>query len=224
MRVAVISDIHGNIFALEKVLAEIETADEVWVIGDLVGYYPHATAVIERIIDLAPARIIQGNHEKYVLGELPVPPKKRMTYSLDFTRNQLSASHLKWLGALPESQDFKINGKHCGLFHGSPWNIFTDYIYPDYPCFGKFASLPFDIVIMGQTHYPMIKKVDGKTLLNPGSVGQPRDRDCRASFAWLDTQSWNMENVRVDYPVGQVCASVKAHNLSPELCDILKRT
>jgi predicted phosphodiesterase len=193
---AIVSDLHGNLPALEAVLAHLGTADGLVCCGDLVGYYPDAPAVVERIRRLA-AVVVRGNHELMVTGAREVPPARASYYATAAARRALSADQLAWLAGLPASVRLERDGLAVEVRHASPWDEET-YLYPDSDLAGV-ALAEGSWLLLGHTHYPMLRRAGGGFLANPGSVGQPRDRDPRAAYAVLDTASGRWEQRRVAY-------------------------
>ncbi len=196
MVLAIISDLHGNLPALEAVLADLGTVDGVLCCGDLVGYYPDAPEVVERVRGLG-ARAVRGNHELMVTGAREVPPERARYYAIADARRALSADQLAWLAALPPSLALERDGLAVEVRHASPWDEET-YLYPDSDL-GRVGLREGTWLLLGHTHYPMRRPAGGGVVANPGSVGQPRDRDPRAAYAVLDTAAGRWEQRRVAY-------------------------
>ena len=102
-------------------------------------------------------------------------------------------------------------------FHASPWSFLEEYIYPDYPYFDRFESLPWDYVLLGHTHYPLIKKVGRVTIINPGSCGQPRQGNYRANAAILDSLTGNVKFLNLDYDIQKFLADAQKQRVHPEV-------
>jgi putative phosphoesterase len=195
--VAVLSDIHGNLPALEAVLADLGSADAVIGCGDFVGYYPDAAEVVDRLRDLR-IHAVRGNHELMATGLVPVPAERAGYYRIDWVRRVLSEEQLAWLSALPPALELAWDGLAVGVRHASPWDEAT-YLYPDAPALAAIA-LPADRwLFLGHTHYPMRVRRGAGWVVNPGSVGQPRDWDPRAAYGVLDTRTGRWEQRRVAY-------------------------
>jgi predicted phosphodiesterase len=197
MLAAVISDVHGNLPALEAVLADMGSVDAVLCCGDLVGYYPDVAEVVERVRRLG-ARVVRGNHELMATGRVPVPPERAGYYRIDWTRRALSEEQLAWLAALPPAISIEADGLALEVRHASPWDEET-YLYPDAPALGRVALAEGQVLVLGHTHYPMRVRAGAGLVVNPGSVGQPRDWNPRAAYAVLDTVSGRWEPRRVAY-------------------------
>jgi|SoiMethySBSTD1v2_1073268.scaffolds.fasta_scaffold770900_2 putative phosphoesterase len=222
MRLGLISDVHGNLAALEAVLAELDAAgvDAIVFAGDAVSYYP----AVNETLDLLRARVrwaITGNHDCYFLGRLPMPPQVVPIANPGHFERAMSAENRAWLGALPAEQDLVIDGVRVMLRHGSPWAI-EEYIYPDHGHFERFAPLEADLVVLGHTHRPFVRDVGPVRLVNPGSVGQPRDGDPRASTAVVDLPGRDVELRRVPYDVEATCAALAAAGFDQRLAAMLR--
>jgi diadenosine tetraphosphatase ApaH/serine/threonine PP2A family protein phosphatase len=221
MRIAVLSDIHANLDALEAVLADAGSVDAVWQLGDVVGYGPDPDAVVGRLAAIGAAGV-RGNHDAAACGDLDVEwfnPEARR--AIEWTRDVISNQTRGWLTALPErwsSGDFS-------LVHGSPRDPTWEYVLSPSVARGGLADLATRHGLHGHTHIPLawrtegsqvaaidaaeerILTLDGRSaLLNPGSVGQPRDGDPRASWALLDTVAGTFEWRRVAYDIATVQA------------------
>jgi predicted phosphodiesterase len=221
MRVLILSDIHANLTALEAVVEDAAGRYEaVWCLGDTVGYGPEPDACVARVRSLAAETVI-GNHDWAALGLMDVEdfnPEARR--AVMWTREHLSQESLDWLKGLPSKP---VEREGYTLTHASPRDPIWEYVlYPGVASenFSHFAT-PFCLV--GHTHVPALHVVAGseskarpmqptsnqpmslregwRAILNPGSVGQPRDNDRRAAYALLDTDEAVWEPRRVDYNV-----------------------
>jgi putative phosphoesterase len=201
--IAVLADIHGNAAALRAVLADLPSVDEIVCCGDLVGYYPEPAEVVDRMRRLA-VRCIRGNHELMTCGKQVVPPERVTFYRIDQTRAALSREQLEWLCALPAEHEMLRQGLTIRLRHASPWDEQT-YLYPDSPAVDRIELSEGTWLIVGHTHYPMQLRRGEGWLVNPGSVGQPRDWDPRAAYALLDPQTgeWRQRRVAYDHAAYQ---------------------
>ena len=197
MKLALISDIHANLPALQAVLDDAEGRVDKWLcLGDIVGYYSDPNAVCELLRGLH-CVCIRGNHDAYVVGDLEPNPARALQYRTEWTRHELSRENLEWLAGLPVERRI---GQSVVIRHASPWDEET-YLYPDkaHRYTSEFSGIP--TLIVGHTHYPMDLTVGATRIINPGSVGQPRDGDARASYAILDTAPMELEFRRVAYDV-----------------------
>ena len=198
--ITLISDIHSNLEALEEVLKHAK--GEIYCCGDFVGYGPDPNEVIELCIERN-VKGVFGNHDYAVTDEL----HGFNTYArkaIEWTRSVLTKENMEFLRDLKFNLGIEIKGKNISFYHGSPTSI-TRYLYPIYPdSYFKQFLRDIDILVLGHTHIPMIKKIDKKIVLNPGSVGQPRDGDPRASLFFLDPEKMEIKAKRVEYNIESV--------------------
>lgn len=219
-RILVISDIHANLTALEAVLADAGAVDGVWCLGDLVGYGPDPEKCIERIRELPNLTCLQGNHDAAVLGKLDQEAFNReATVSVNWTRGKISKSSHDFLDGL--CTRLETNG--VTLSHGSPRNPVWEYLLDLNTVLSNFAFFRTNICLVGHTHIPIlythngdstvdwsvpqpgkVLTIPGRAILNPGSVGQPRDRDPRAAYAIFMPEENQWEARRVQYDVVSV--------------------
>jgi putative phosphoesterase len=223
MRVALISDIHANLAALEAVLNDMPAVDRVLCCGDMVEYYDQPNEVCALVRDRGIA-CIRGNHDAYVIGALPPNEAKRPFYRTDWTREVLAETHRQWLESLGTEMQLEEQGRRLRIRHASPWDEET-YLYAD--AVGALARLQIDrgeTLVVGHTHRPLHVAIGEGWLLNPGSVGQPRDRDPRASYALVDLATGQVEPRRVSYDVAAVQQRLAAQGWDPDLTALLSRT
>jgi len=223
VRVGVLADLHGNAPALEAVLAELRRAEvtRALVAGDLLGYYPFVNETLDLLRGFD-CEVVLGNHDGYLLGRLPCPRDRWQAYSLDLTERTISREHRAWLEAQPFRRELVVEARSVLLCHGSPAGP-EDYVYPDREDWSAFETAGCDVVVMGHTHIPLVKRGTGGLWLNPGSCGQPRDYDPRAAFAILDLERLSVELRRVKYDVARVQRSIRDHDLPAALAEILTR-
>ena len=220
MILAAISDLHGNRPALEAVLAHLGTVDALVCCGDLVGYYPDAAWVVDRVHTLG-ALVVRGNHELMATGAREVPAERAAYYRIADARRALSAEQLAWLAALPASAFLARDGLTVEVRHASPWDEET-YLYPDSDL-GRLALPEGRWLLLGHTHHPMLRRAGAGTVANPGSVGQPRDWDPRAAYALLDTASGRWEQRRVAWDHRAYQRRMEALGLHPLAVALLGR-
>lgn len=193
MRIAIISDLHANATALEAVLQDIEKreVDEILCAGDLVGYGPHPNEVVKRIRTLK-IRSVQGNYDDAVANArlacgCDYPNEQSMavgTASLAWTIEQLDTGNSEFLRRLPPTLRLRAGNLELLLAHGSPRRL-NEYLYEDAPeeqLKELFREAAVDVLIVGHTHQPYHRQINGQHLINAGSVGQPRDGDPRACY------------------------------------------
>jgi putative phosphoesterase len=229
MRIGIFSDVHGNAAALGPVLQELRSNSDVLLfLGDLAGYY----GFVNECADLWPAEVIgvRGNHDDVLLKALaeakaPVPEYfSRYGSALWRSVQGLSSKARGLMEALPVQRSLDFDGLRVAMFHGSPWDPLNGRVYPDFADWQKFEAVDADVVLLGHTHYPMVKKHGEKLIVNPGSVGQARDSGGAACFAILDTGSRTAELKRVGFDCGEVIRDAKEHDPElPYLWEVLTR-
>lgn len=224
MKIALLADAHANYIALDAVLkdAASRNIDHIIFAGDAVGYYPYTNEVCNILREKADW-CVKGNHDAFVTGGLPVSEDKKKAYALDYTLSEISPENMNWLKNLPEFLEFELSGKMFKIFHGSPWNYLEEYIYPDYHFFDRFDSIEADFIILGHTHYPMVKQIGSKIIVNPGSCGQPRDYNPMASYSTLDIGSGEVLFRRVFYDIETVIERTIQLNFDESVRSILVR-
>jgi diadenosine tetraphosphatase ApaH/serine/threonine PP2A family protein phosphatase len=231
MRVLVISDIHANYTALEAVLKDAGQVDETWCLGDLVGYGPDPNAVVEEVRDSVHLTCILGNHDMAAIGKMPLEAfNGDARRSLEYHEKVLTASNMDFMRSL--SANVKVRGETT-LAHGSPRDPLWEYIlnalsarvnfeHFDTPwCFVGHSHIQCvftldeetDRVTVNQTKADETTKLRPKLILNPGSVGQPRDRDPRAAYAIYDTEARTWTSRRVAYNIPEVQERIREAGL-----------
>jgi putative phosphoesterase len=232
MKVAIIGDIHGNAYGLCAVLdaAKKLGAECLLITGDLVGYYFKPNEVI-KLIEPWQKYLVRGNHED-MLAEARINPtvlseiERRYGSAISVALNTLTEDDLEMLCNLPHPLDLELDGMKILLCHGTPWDNDV-YVYPDAEddLINKCAMQQYDVVILGHTHYPMLKQVGKTQLVNPGSVGQPRNRQPGAQWAMLDTDSREITLHNESYDLGPLLDDIKnRHPELPYLAEVLTRT
>ena len=235
MRVAVISDVHANEHALTAVLAAVDAAspDEVWCLGDTVGYGPAPNRCCELISARADLCLV-GNHDLVVTGALSIDEFNHdARAAAEWTRDELAPGNRDWLsGLLPEAHRPDV-----GLFHASPPDPVWGYVLSAEAAWLSFAAAPEPLILVGHSHVALsingdlhggvavdgdqIDLLPGRRLLNPGSVGQPRDGDPRAAWLELDFEAARGVFHRVPYPIERTQADIRAAGLPEALAERL---
>lgn len=222
MKIAIISDVHANIFGLKTVFSDLPKVDRVLCAGDITGYYPFVNEAIDFLRNKKVV-CVKGNHDQYLInGKAPEGATSIVKDSVERMKSLISSENLKFINSLPDSFDAIIDGKKIFMFHGSPWDHLEERIYPDYAHFERFESVDADIIILGHTHYPLVKKIGRKTIINPGSCGQPRDYNMLSYIIW-DTHKDTFENKRVEWDVENFKKEALARGTSPELFEVFNR-
>jgi putative phosphoesterase len=176
VRIGVVSDVHGQVAAIESALAAMDgVVDEVWCAGDIVHEYRfHAEAVA--LLRDAGVVAIQGNHDMVLLS--PAGAAARAGAPDD---------GLEWLASLPYRHELDAHGRKVLMVHGSPWEPYGDYLRAHNERWRAADDLGVDIVVTGHTHEPMVERFGGTLVVNPGSLGEPRQRDDRrGTYAVID--------------------------------------
>ena len=233
MRVAVISDIHANLHALEAVLAEVEgeRPDAVWCLGDLVGYGPRPNdccALVRKRANLC----LMGNHDLVALGRLGTDDfNEEAAAAARWTRQELDDDSRSYLESLAPSG----SAEHAQLFHASARDPVWEYVLTDEAALATLLLTTAPLVLVGHSHVALAVELAGdrvtgglapaatrielsenRRLLNPGSVGQPRDGDPRAAWLLLDFAERFASFRRVAYPIERTQGEMRAVGL-PEL-------
>ena len=237
MRVAVLSDIHSNVAALDAVLEALDPVDQVWVLGDTVGYGPDPDAVVERLA-ARETRAVAGNHDAAVIGRLDREVFNSMARSaVEWTAAAASSRSIAWLEGLPERH---VEGAFT-LVHGSPREPMWEYLLSVPAARRSFAAYDTPYCLVGHTHHQLVFREDDghvevlspshgsrlelderRCILNPGSVGQPRDGDPRACAMIVDVDARTVEWHRVQYDVARTQQALRALPLPDGLADRLE--
>ena len=205
-RIGVISDVHANLEALEEVLERLEGTD-VYCLGDLVDYGANPNEVIEAFRERGVVSVM-GNHDwAAVTGDASLFNAKAAMSSM-WTRKHLEGRNLEYLRGLPLELRLRSADAEHYFTHGSPDDRLWEYVDPrtHAALFGHYLSkVGTQSVALGHTHVPYVWKEGRKVVFNPGSVGQPRDGDWRASFAQVEFRSEEVrvEVRRIEYAVGR---------------------
>lgn len=198
MKVGIVSDIHANSDALSEVAAELKALgiETLLVAGDTVGYYYNINLVRE-ILSQFEIYEVRGNHEDQILSEDESKWREyEEKYGSGLRRNRLDLEQagLNYIRTLQHPISMKILNRKFTIAHGSPRNI-NEYLYQnsDEATWGEILEIDTDILVLGHTHHQMIKKFNGKLIINPGSVGQNRSAKSIADWAILDLISMSVE-------------------------------
>lgn len=205
MRVLILSDIHGNIRALQAVALAAKKFDRVICAGDTVNYGPSPGACIEWLAE-NDAVVVCGNHDFAVATEADpraAPDKQPLALAMrDWTRAQLSAAQLDWLRRLPRQKQFELGGTTWLMIHATPVDPLYDYrLTPgaDQPFVEQLTrDVPADLLVVGHTHLPLVRTAGKLQIVNPGSVGQPLDGNPLAAYAIWDNGRISLQRVAYD--------------------------
>ncbi len=237
-RIAILSDVHGNLPAVEAALADARAAgvDAVWCLGDLVGYGAspdECVALAQRKCDV----VLAGNHDLAVVGRIALSDfSPAAAAAARWTREHAGADTIAWLEGLSPARDDQA----IGLYHGSPADPIWEYVLSTEQAEESFDAMAPRVGAIGHTHVALrFTRVDGEVvgepapggtehdladgdwLVNPGSVGQPRDRDPRAAWMLVDLDRWTASWRRVEYPIDEAARAIAATDLPRHLADRL---
>ena len=187
MKVAIVADIHGNLDALLAVLNDLPSVDVLVAAGDTLGYYPFFEQCLDALIS-ADALAIRGNHEAYLSRSMSPRSNGFFNWYRALFEKTASKRTIAWLNQLPDDLFVETPNGRMHVFHGSPWNI-DEYIYEADVAQRPFEQVEGDIVILGHTHIPMDVYIGRKRILNPGSIGQPRQGYRGASYILYDSRN-----------------------------------
>jgi len=243
LRILLVSDIHANLEALEASLAAAPSFDMVVNLGDIVGYGASPNEVAARSRELGKI-FVRGNHDKAVTGLLDLDDFNPMAASAAiWTRNELTSQNLEWLRVLPQGPVSMPDFPHVQLVHGSP-NDEDEYLVSLGDALAPLVTLAIPLTFFGHTHLqggffvsdsaadgfrpeyrtvgqaesvPLQLMPDTRYLINPGSVGQPRDGDWRAAFALFDTEAQVVHFHRTPYNLQAAQDRIVAAKLPPRL-------
>ena len=216
MRIAIISDIHGNFDALSALPRDY---DQLWVLGDLVNYGPEPKPVIDFVRSNA-ALVLQGNHDHAVgKHEDPrcAPPYKPMAAAtMAYTERILSPEDKRYLAELPTFVERRIGGLKFLLCHATPADALFGYRPAESPEWdAELVNRGCDVLLAGHTHVPFQRTVNGSVVANPGSLGQPKTGNSRACYGiWEDGR---FELCSYEYPVEQTIRKIGNMGLAPEI-------
>ena len=225
MRLAVISDLHSNIYALEHVLEDIEKrgVDKVVCAGDLVGYAPFPNEVVEKV-KAEEIPTVQGNYDD-AIGNNKIAcgcdyntekDKKIGTSSMNYTGQETTADNKEFLVDLPKELKIGVEDKTALLVHGSPRQL-NEYLYADSEQVQEVVEeVEEDILVCGHTHLPYHHKIDGKDVVNAGSVGRPKHGNPNSVYVIIEVSDGDVttEFIEVSYPIEKITNAIKESEIA----------
>jgi len=224
MKVLIISDIHGNLAALDAIREE---ADKVFCLGDMVNYGPYPRACLERVRDLTDG-VVRGNHDNAISRDVDcgcsIKYKELSDAGKIYTKGILNKDEKDYLANLPVTLHTKINGTEFLFSHGSPGGDMYKYLRPDVSqkeLEDELKDIHADIVFIGHTHLPMVRRIHDIIVVNPGSVGQPRDGVPMASYAVWEDGSISIK--RVPYDIEATIKGLQGSNIPPQHVETLTK-
>lgn len=220
MKVGLISDIHGNRVALEAVLEDMPPIDELLCAGDVVGYNPWPADCVDELRARG-VPTVMGNHDAAVVADTPFRFNGMAKAGVEYAKRELSDDQLEWLGSLP-AERLACDGR-VKLVHGHPDDPdrYTRYTYPR--DFSPRLLGDEDVLVLGHTHVQGVERFAEGIVVNPGSVGQPRDGDPRAGYAVVDLDALTVETHRVEYDIEAVQEAVDEAGLPDRIGTRLTR-
>ncbi|MCC6147160.1 MAG: metallophosphoesterase family protein [Anaerolineaceae bacterium] len=228
-RILIISDIHANFTALQAVLEAAGNVDATWCLGDLVGYGPDPNECIDLIRSTPRLTCLMGNHDAAAIGWIDTLFFNREArLSSQWVQSRISEDNILFLKSLPE----RVIAENVTLVHGSPRNPVWEYLLDIQTAAINFPYFQTPLCFVGHTHVPILymaeekqketmRKIKSeevislttKMIINPGSVGQPRDRDKRAAYAIYNPEHKTWKSYRIEYDIGSVQARILSENL-----------
>ncbi len=210
MRILILADIHANWPALEAIVRH-ESFDECWCVGDIVDYGPFARECVDWVRENCRV-VVRGNHDHAVAHFVNGRGDEGYRYLARVTREwmwkQLTADQLRFLMKLPVTRDVTCFNRIVHLVHATPRDPLDEYLGANERQWAdRLKQVPAQLVCVGHTHVPFLLEVDGRAVLNPGSVGQPRDGDPRASYAVIE--DGRIELLRREYPLDQTVDAIR---------------
>jgi putative phosphoesterase len=222
MLIAFISDVHANLPALEAVLDDmsIRGAKTIYCAGDILGYYTFPNETVRLLRDRN-VNCIAGNHDRAVLVGVK-SMNSIAAAAISWTRDVLSPSAYEFIRELPNSLHRPVEGVMTAVHHGSP-RFVSEYVFEEHVSSELLDIAGAKLLVLGHTHMPYVVQFSSGTVINPGSVGQPRDSDTRASYALLDTSEQHFQIVRVKYDIETVMNGITKNGLPVMLAQRLLR-
>ena len=219
MKIAFLSDIHANIEAFKNVLSTIdkENVDAIYIAGDLVGYYYHPDQVIDICMSRKNIYCIRGNHDRNFLNalndeDLMSTLIKKYGFAYALTKEKLNEKQISWLKSLPTQRKIEINKISITVAHGSIRSE-DEYVYPNKSVeYLKGQLSDSEFTILGHTHHPFLWNYKNKWLVNPGSVGQPRDQVGLSSFIYLDLENKTILPRKIKFPIKQLEKEIEKYD------------
>jgi putative phosphoesterase len=223
MKLGILADAHGNPRALAlglRILERLEV-DEIYFLGDAVGYWPGENGVLD-ILRAAKVKCQKGNHEAMLLGEISLPEEKDRIYGIRAARERISRTNLEFVQGWPECRTIRADNRKLFLVHGSPVDHLQGYVYSlkDFQMDDKHN---YDAVFMGHTHYPFIFDRQGLQVVNVGSCGLPRDQGNLSSFAIHDTSIHQSKILRLSFDSKKIIEDFQQMHIPQEIIECLNR-
>lgn len=224
MKILVISDIHANYEALRRMPDDV---DHVLCLGDLVDYGPDPVSCLRWLRDRR-AVVVRGNHDLAVgygaPDGVPEPYRRLSETTRELTLRILDPADIEYLRSLPVSRTLELGGVRVHLVHATPSDPYYTYVPPDQRArwADEAGRVEADVLLVGHTHLPMVLRLGGQLVVNPGSVGQPRDGDPRAAYAIIEDGEPRL--LRAEYDIDAAVSALAQSGLPADVVELLART
>jgi putative phosphoesterase len=222
MRLAIFSDIHSNIHALNAVEVELKGrggADMIVCSGDIVGYGAFPNECCRTISAISKATVM-GNHDLAVLDQDTSSMNPYAAEAVLWTSSRLDDDSRRWLHSLSKEARFQVGGLDVAMYHGSVGSC-NEYVFEEDATESMLRNARCSLLILGHTHVPYVRRFQSGLIVNPGSVGQPRDGNPRSCYALLDTDSMECEILRLEYDIDEAADAIESAGLPGFLADRL---
>ena len=217
MLIGLIADVHSNVIALEAVLSEMDAldVDKILHAGDIVGYNPYPNETIgsfkkRKVIS------IRGNHERALVTGDVSGFNAYAAAALEWTGKIITCENLGFISKLKDIEAITVEDTRIVMVHGSPKDL-DEYVYPYDVEPGFLTMVDADILVLGHSHIQFKREFPGGIIINPGSVGQPRDLNPDSAFAILDTDTMQIQLKRKKYDIEKVIEDMQKAHLPEEL-------
>jgi putative phosphoesterase len=215
--IGLIADVHSNAVALKAVLLVFEDmgVEKILHAGDIIGYNPYPNETVELFKKYKIISIL-GNHERALIKDDTSDFNPYAAAAIKWTKNILSSENFKYISTFKNREYLSIDNKRITLIHGSPRDV-DEYIFPENASSHFLAMVKSDALVLGHTHIQFRKDCSLGIIMNPGSVGQPRDENPEAAFAVIDTVSREVLLKRTSYDVEKVIEDIRRAHLPEKL-------
>lgn len=220
MVIGIVSDAHGNLYGLERMVSLLEkhNVEKLYFLGDAINYFGKGKAVLNFLRDKKIC-CIKGNHELMLLENRKLSDEERDIYGIDYTRSILDAEDYAFINSWHESIEIRVDGLRILMVHGNPNDHYWGYTYPD-GSFDEFAQLPYEGFFTGHTHIPFIQEIHNKIIVNVGSSGLPRSDGRYINGALFDIRKRKVEILKEDFPYERM---TDLRPFSPVILSVLER-
>lgn len=219
MKICIFSDVHGNLEALEKMFEAEGDAECFIFAGDIVGYFYEQKRIIECFQRTKNLLAVKGNHDYNFLDKEQDKKELVEQYGSSYSV-KLSKEQMEYIRKMPEWMEIEIAGKRFGIFHGGIEDYMNQRVYPDSKIDIDLYQQKYDYIILGHTHYRLFRKEKDTLVINPGSLGQPRDGD-GFSYCILNTDNDSCEYKNVKVDIQKLLQEVDKYDSGREVCRYL---